>query len=115
MLAVLEHVEPRRVLRIIQEIERILKPGGVFIMTTPAKWTKGLLEFLARINVVSRMEIQEYRATHSRKQILTILEQGGFPRSSMTSGYFELFMNIWARAKKEPNLFELEELEPLER
>ncbi|MBP7528442.1 MAG: class I SAM-dependent methyltransferase [Syntrophorhabdaceae bacterium] len=114
MLAVLEHMEPRKVLRIFQEIERILKPGGVFIITTPAKWTKGLLKYLARINMVSAVEIEEHKAAYSRKQVVAILKEAGFHRSSIRSGYFELFMNIWVRAKKEPNLFELEEFEPLE-
>lgn len=111
MLAVLEHIEPARVLRIVQEIERILKPGGVFIMTTPAKWTKGLLNFLARTGMVSQVEINEHKAAYSRKQVRGILEQGGFSRTAMKLGYFELFMNIWARARKVHNRFEFEEFE----
>ncbi len=114
MLAVLEHIEPARVLRIVQEVERILKPGGVFIMTTPAKWTKGLLNYLARINMVSQVEISEHKAAYSRKQVRAVLEQGGFSRSAIRSGYFECFMNIWARARKEHNRFELEDLESSE-
>lgn len=113
MLAVLEHFEPAKVLRIVREVERILKPGGVFILTTPAKWAKGLLEYLARIDMVSRIEIAEHKAAYSRKQILAMLEQSGFARPSIRAGYFELFMNIWVKATKEPNLFQLEELEPL--
>jgi SAM-dependent methyltransferase len=111
MLAVLEHIEPARILRIVQEIERILKPGGVFIMTTPAKWTKGLLKLLARTGMVSRVEINEHKAAYSRKEVRGILEQGGFSRTAMKLGYFELFMNIWARARKVHNRFELEEFE----
>jgi|GEM_PF-176016 len=111
MLAVLEHIEPARVLRIVQEIERILKPGGVFIVTTPAKWTRGLLKFLARMGMVSQVEISEHKAAYSRKEVRGILEQGGFSRTAMKLGYFELFMNMWARARKVHNRFELEEFE----
>jgi len=114
MLAVWEQLGLKWRLRIVQEIERVLKPGGVFIMTTPTRCTKGLLDLLVRLNVLSPVEIRGYEATHSRKQILATLKEGGFPMSSMVSGYSELFMSIWARAKKEPNLFELEEFEPPE-
>lgn len=101
MLAVFEHFEPAKVPGIVTEIQRVLKPGGVFIMTTPARWTKGLLKLLARLDMVSREEIEEHKGAYTRKQVLATLEQGGFRRPSIRSGYFELFMNIWARAKKE--------------
>ncbi|HOW54472.1 MAG TPA: class I SAM-dependent methyltransferase [Syntrophorhabdaceae bacterium] len=101
MLAVFEHFEPAIVPGIVSEIIRVLKPGGVFIMTTPARWTKGLLKLLARINMVSREEIEEHKGAYTRSQVLAILERCGFSRPFIRSGYFELFMNIWARAKKE--------------
>ncbi len=100
MLAVFEHFEPARVPGIITEIRRVLKPGGMFIMTTPARWTRGLLKLLARANMVSREEIEEHKGAYTKRQVLAILEKGGFSRPSVRSGYFELFMNIWARAKK---------------
>ena len=115
MLAVLEHIEPARVLLIVREIERILKPGGVFIMTTPAKCTKGLLKYLAQMGMVSQIEINEHKTSYSRKQVRALLEEGGFSKASVRLGYFELFMNIWARARKEDNRLKLEELEPLDR
>ncbi len=101
MLAVMEHIQPYRISGIVQEIRRILKPGGVFIMATPAKWTKGLFRFLTRINVVSRVEGKEHKGAYSKKRILALLEDGGFRRPSIASGYFTLFMNIWARARKD--------------
>ncbi|GAG35560.1 unnamed protein product, partial [marine sediment metagenome] len=36
MLAVFEHIEPGKLVKIHKEIYRILKPGGMYIMTTPA-------------------------------------------------------------------------------
>lgn len=100
MLAVFEHFEPARVPGVVAEIKRVLKPGGMFIMTTPARWTRGLLKLLARADMVSREEIEEHKGAYTRKQVMAILEQGGFGRPSIRSGYFELFMNIWARAQK---------------
>jgi SAM-dependent methyltransferase len=79
MLDVWEQLGLKWRLRILQEIERVLKSGGVFVMTSPTRCTKGLLDLLVRLNVLSPVEIRGYKATHSRKQILAILKGVGFP------------------------------------
>jgi SAM-dependent methyltransferase len=114
MLAVLERIEPARVLRILQEIERVLKPGGVLIMTTEAKWAVGLLRFLARHDAIGRSEVNWRKAVYVRKQVVAALGQAGFQRTSIASGHFRFFTGTWVRARKVHNRFELEELEPLE-
>lgn len=114
MLSVLERIEPARVLRILQEIERILKPGGVLIMTTEAKWAAWLVKSLARHNAIDRREVGGRKAVYVRKQLVTVLGQAGFQRTSIASGHFQFFTGTWARARKVQNRFELEELEPLE-
>ncbi|NLT22690.1 MAG: class I SAM-dependent methyltransferase [Syntrophorhabdus sp.] len=114
MAAVLDRMEPTRVLRILQEIERVLKPGGVVIITVPARWTRGLLGFLVRVNIIKRTEVREHKAVYTGKHLLAILGQAGFQKSSLTSGHFQFFTGTWVRAKKVHNRFELEELEPLE-
>lgn len=43
MLAVFEHIEPNLLPFVLKEIYRVLKYGGIYIMTTPAFWTHGLL------------------------------------------------------------------------
>ena len=101
MLAVLEHLSPGSLPAVISETKRVLKPGGVFIMTTPAPWTEGLLKFLALIKMVSNEEIEEHKGQYSKKQIYALLEEGGFEREKIEVGSFECLMNIWARAKKE--------------
>lgn len=100
MLAVFEHIEPSRIRRMTGEILRTLKTGGVFIMTTPAGWTDWLLRLLARLKLVSAVEIEDHKDTYSHKKITRILEDCGFRRENITLGYFELFMNIWAQARK---------------
>jgi SAM-dependent methyltransferase len=110
MLALFPRIEPARVVRIVQEVERILRPDGVFIMTTPAKWTRGAMRLLARSGMAGKVRADEQKAVYSRKEVRALLQQGGFSRSAIRSGYSEFFMNIWARARKEDNRFELEEL-----
>jgi SAM-dependent methyltransferase len=98
MLAVFEHIEPKRVVGLLKEIQRVLKPGGMFIMTTPASWTDGLLRLMARLRLVSPVEIEEHKDIYTPQKIASILETGGFPKELIRYGYFECFMNIWLTA-----------------
>jgi SAM-dependent methyltransferase len=100
MLAVFEHIEPDKLLRLISEIFRVLKPGGLFIMTTPAGWTDKLLRLLARFNIVSSQEVFSHKGLYSHSEITMILETCGFKHENIEMGYFEFFMNIWGKALK---------------
>lgn len=100
LLAVFEHLEPEALERLLPEIYRVLKSEGLFIMTTPAFWTKGLLKGMAQWRLVSSMEIQEHKRHYRLPQICSLLERGGFSKEKIQSGYFELFMNTWTRAIK---------------
>ncbi|MCP5104139.1 MAG: class I SAM-dependent methyltransferase [bacterium] len=98
MLAVFEHIETDHIRRLVSEIRRILKKGGIYILTTPAGWTDRLLRFLAAIKLVSAVEIEDHKDTYSHKKIKGILVDGGFPNENIQLGHFELFMNIWGTA-----------------
>ena len=62
MLAVLEHVDPGRVGWILDEIYRVLEPGGHLVLTTPASWTPPLLALFAKLRLVSPIEIDDHEA-----------------------------------------------------
>lgn len=100
MLAVFEHIEPRKLVKIHKEIYRILKPGGIYIMTTPAIWTDGLLRFLARLGLISNVQIGEHKDSYNHSMISSILREALFQKNKLRFGYFELFMNIWVTAAK---------------
>ncbi|MFA6392166.1 MAG: class I SAM-dependent methyltransferase [Patescibacteria group bacterium] len=100
MLAVFEHIEPGQLIKVISEIHRVLKPEGEYILTTPPKWTNELLKVLSLIKLVSKEEIEEHKKIYSPKEIRNILIQKGFNQTQIQTGYFELRMNIWAKAKK---------------
>ena len=55
------------------ETSRVLKPDGTFIITTPAPWTDLLLKMMAKLGLVSRIEIEEHKAMYGRKEIGSIL------------------------------------------
>jgi ubiquinone/menaquinone biosynthesis C-methylase UbiE len=100
MLAVFEHIAPEKLVAVHKEIYRILKPGGMHVITTPAYWTDALLKFLARIRLISDVEIEEHKGTYNCEMITSVLQQANFRPDKFKFGYFELFMNTWATAIK---------------
>ncbi len=100
MLAVFEHIEPEKLVKILSEIHTILKPGGMYIMTTPAIWTDRLLKVMAKLRLVSPVEIQEHKDAYNHSKIFFILQKAGFLKKKLQFGYFEMFLNIWATATK---------------
>jgi SAM-dependent methyltransferase len=100
MLAVFEHIRPEDLIQLHLEIYRILKPHGLYFMTTPAVWTDGLLRFLARMHLISDVEIKDHKGSYSHTMIKSVLEKAGFESSKVRLGYFELFMNSWAAVTK---------------
>jgi SAM-dependent methyltransferase len=100
MLAVFEHIEPERLVPLVADIRRVLRPGGRYILTTPAAWTDGLLRAMARLHLVSPMLVAEHKDAYTHAKIARILQRGGFDAGELQFGYFELYMNIWATATK---------------
>jgi demethylmenaquinone methyltransferase/2-methoxy-6-polyprenyl-1,4-benzoquinol methylase len=99
-LAVFEHIKAASLVQIHREIHRILKPGGVYIMTTPAFWTDRLLKFLAKIRLISDIEIKDHKGSYKHSDILSILQKADFQKEKIKFGHFEMFMNTWATAVK---------------
>lgn len=100
MLAVFEHLDRPILEHLLTEVHRILRDGGLYVMTTPAKWTEGLLTLLARLGMVSHEELDEHKATYRRPEIESILVKNGFAPGQVRVGFFEAGMNIWATAVK---------------
>jgi SAM-dependent methyltransferase len=100
MLAVFEHVEYGELRFALKEIHRVLKKGGIFIITTPAPWADKLLHQMARVGLISSEEIHEHKHNHSKGKIEDIMEEGEFSKGKINSGFFELGMNMWFTAKK---------------
>jgi len=100
LLAVAEHLYEADDRLLFKEAHRVLNNGGVFVLTTPAPWTEGLLSFLAKINIVSKEEEAEHKSLLSIKLLKNMLVDAGFSENQITSGYFELGMNQWVSAIK---------------
>jgi SAM-dependent methyltransferase len=100
MLAVFEHLETSALRRLLGEIHRVLRPDGLYVLTTPVRWTEGLLKSMSRLGLVSREEVNEHKAQYSAPEVVELLIEGGFARSNIRHGTFELGMNHWAAAQR---------------
>ena len=100
MLAVFEHIRVDRLTWLITEIHRVLKPGGVYVMTTPSGWTGPILTGLKIAGLVSKEEIDEHEDSYSAKKVRAIMAHTPFQPANVRIGYFELGMNLWMQARK---------------
>ena len=97
LLAVLEHLSHPR--EMIEEIARVLRPGGQVVLTVPSKAAKPVLEFLAyRAHLVSEAEIRDHKCYYDRQSLHRIFE--GTPLRIDRHSYFQLGMNNFLSATK---------------
>jgi ubiquinone/menaquinone biosynthesis C-methylase UbiE len=100
MLAVFEHINNDKLQFVLREIYRVLKKGGVFVITTPAPWADWILHFMGKVHLISKEEIEDHKHNHNNVRINSLLESAGFKKDNINSGLFELGMNMWFSAKK---------------
>jgi len=98
LLAVLEHLAHPRAM--VEEIARVLRPGGEVVLTVPSKAAKPVLEFLAyRVHLVSEAEIRDHKAYYDASTLRTLLKDSGL--RVLRHRYFQLGMNNFLIATRE--------------
>lgn len=96
MLAVLEHLpHPEKV---VKEAWRILKPGGVFLVTVPSPLSEPILEFLAKIGLVRDEMIDQHETYFTHELLRKIAKDAGFKKVEVSS--WELGCNTFMKAVK---------------
>lgn len=100
MLAVFEHIEKEKLNFVLEQVFRVLKKGGVFIITTPSPWSDKLLHRMAKVGLISEVEIHEHKSHYNMNMIKEIIKNGQFNSSKISSGYFELGFNMWFKIEK---------------
>jgi len=81
------------------EICRVLRPGGILLLTTPSTFSKPVLEFLSfRLRLISQQEILDHKKYFNKKILTESCKRVGF--SYCRHSYFQFFMNNLLIAKK---------------
>lgn len=103
MLAVIEHFKEGEISRLFKEINRVLKPGGKLILTTPTPSSKPLLEFLAfKLHLISKSEIADHKKYYSEDDLNKIARNNGL--KMLRHSIFQLGMNSLCVLGKASNL-----------
>jgi SAM-dependent methyltransferase len=100
LLAVVEHLDPQNMAYLFTEIRRTLRSEGIIVLTTPSSWSAGILNFMARVGLVSIDEIREHMYAYTLPLIGWYFGQAGFEMKKIRFGYFETMLNMWAVAEK---------------
>lgn len=100
MLAVIEHISPNNLSKVIAELYRVLKRGGLLIITTPSHWTGFILNGMSLLRLISRQEVKDHKELYTSDDIMKALQLGGFAPGNMEQGCFEFYMNTWIMAIK---------------
>lgn len=95
-LAVLEHLNNPKPL--LNEFSRLLKKGGLVILTTPSRYSKPVLETLAFLHVINADEIKDHKHYYDLNEIKSLFESVGFKLIKLN--YFQLGMNTFGLFQK---------------
>lgn len=96
MLAVLEHLPHPE--RSVKEAYRILKPGGVFLVTVPSARTESILPILAKLGLVRQEMIDQHENYFSHDHLHRLAREAGFSDVQVES--WELGCNTFMKAVK---------------
>ena len=99
-LAVFEHVPMDSLMSLLLEVRRVLEPGGVFVMTTPAGWTGPAGPRWPGWNWSATMRSTSTRVSTCSPRSGTILATAGFDPALVHLGHFEVGMNNWGVAQR---------------
>lgn len=96
MLAVLEHLDKPG--EIIEEIHRVLDPGGCLCLSAPTGFAKRILEFWALIKLLDPAHVAEHKNYFNKQGLEAMAQKAGF--SKTRHQYFQLGCNNFFMAFK---------------
>lgn len=95
-MALIEHIDNHNYF--IEEVKRILKKGGLFILTTPDPKAKNIWEFLVKIGLINQANgTNEHKNYFTLRQLERIFKRKGFivfKSEKFQFGFNNLFIAI---------------------
>ncbi|MFH0803748.1 MAG: class I SAM-dependent methyltransferase [Candidatus Tagabacteria bacterium] len=99
LLAAIEHLD--RPQGVINECFRILKPGGIILLTTPSPAAKKILEFFGfKFNLISAELLKTHKRYFNEEELLKIFTTAGFRKEKIFIEKFEFGYNSFIQAIK---------------
>jgi ubiquinone/menaquinone biosynthesis C-methylase UbiE len=95
-LAVLEHIN--NTLLFMCESKRILRDGGLLLLTTPASHGKFILDFLSFFHLINADEVHDHKQYFNRQKLEDIAKNAGFNEYRVKR--FQFSFNLLLIAKK---------------
>lgn len=89
-IAVVEHLEPADARAALHRCRTMLAPGGTIVLTTPTPRAKPILELLARLKVISRVEIDDHKLYYARPSMTSLLADAGLAIQQYSTFQFGL-------------------------
>ena len=100
MLAVIEHLSYP--IEMLKEIERVLKPSGILLLTAPSHLAKPVLEFLSyRLHIIDEREIRDHKRYYNKRDFFETFSHLD-KLEILSHSYFQCGMNNFLIAKKKP-------------
>ena len=98
LLAVIEHFTASQLDHILRESVRVLKRGGLILLTSPTIYSKPILEFCCYTGLFKNKDSLEHKKYYSKKDLLKLMRKQGLK----IIGYklFEFGFNQYLVAKK---------------
>jgi 2-polyprenyl-3-methyl-5-hydroxy-6-metoxy-1,4-benzoquinol methylase len=75
-LAVLEHLDDST--SFMREAYRIIKDGGLLLLTTPTPAAKPVLELISRVGIANKESIADHKHYFTKKELASIAQDVGF-------------------------------------
>ncbi|MFZ2189171.1 MAG: class I SAM-dependent methyltransferase [Candidatus Magasanikiibacteriota bacterium] len=96
--AVIEHLN--KPLEFLQEVKRVLKPGGLLLITVPTVYAKPILEIMAKLKIIDENEIKDHKCYYKKNQMEKILTESGFELNKINAYYFGAGLNLCVLCQK---------------